>query len=101
MSLLDALKSPLFAEYRKGQPFNKNHLRPCPLLDNPEALARMVKASSAKSTDMEAPENVDVLTAKTKVAAEKWAPVADELWEKQNKAKAEKQAESQKVEMEA
>jgi len=101
MSLLDALKSPLFAEYRKGQPFNKNHLRPCPLLDNPEALARMVKASSAKSTDMEAPEDVDVLTAKTKVAAEKWAPVADELWEKQNKAKAEKQAESQKVEMEA
>ncbi|NLM49892.1 MAG: radical SAM protein, partial [Clostridiaceae bacterium] len=49
-SLLDALRSPLFMAYRKNQPFNKNMLRPCPLLDNPEFLAKMVKESKAKST---------------------------------------------------
>ncbi len=33
--LLKALQSPLFIQYHKNQPFNDNHLRPCPLLDNP------------------------------------------------------------------
>ena len=42
VSLLEALRSPLFMAYRRRQPFNDNHLRPCPLLDNPEALAAMV-----------------------------------------------------------
>ena len=36
-TLLDALRSPLFMAYRARQPFNQNHLRPCPLLDNPES----------------------------------------------------------------
>ena len=81
VSLIEALQSPIFQAYRKGQPFNDNLLRPCPLLDNPEALAAMVKESGAKSTDMEAPEDVDSLCAKTKPAAEKWAGVADHLWE--------------------
>lgn len=40
MSLLEALKSPLFAQYKQNQPFNRNHLRPCPLLDNPEQLKK-------------------------------------------------------------
>ena len=81
VSLLEALRSPLFMAYRRNQPFNNNHLRPCPLLDNPDALAAMVKESGAKSTDMEAPEDVDALCAKTRPAAEKWAVMADKLWE--------------------
>jgi MoaA/NifB/PqqE/SkfB family radical SAM enzyme len=81
VSLLEALQSPLFKEYQKNQPFNENHLRPCPLLDNPEKLAAIVKASGARSTDMEAPEDVDVLCGKTCEAAKNWAPVADKLWE--------------------
>jgi len=55
-------------------------LRPCPLLDNPEMLAAMVRESGAKSTDMEAPEDVDALCAKTTPAAKAWAEVADRLW---------------------
>ncbi|HHX74008.1 MAG TPA: radical SAM protein [Firmicutes bacterium] len=85
VSLLDALRSPLFMAYHHNQPFNENHLRPCPLLDNPEALASMVKESGAKSTEMEAPEDVDLLCAKTIPAAAAWAPVADELWKTHNK----------------
>ncbi len=80
-TLLEALKSPLFMEYRKGQPFNANHLRPCPLLDNPQALAGMVARSGAHSTDLEHPEDAERLCGKCAAAAERWAPAADRLWE--------------------
>ncbi len=79
-SLLEAYKRPLFAAYKEGQPFNHNHLRPCPLLDNQGALADMVHKSGAQSTDMAAKEDVDALCAKCKSAAEHWTPVANRLW---------------------
>lgn len=79
-SLLEALQSPLFKEYRKNQPFNENMLRPCPMLDNPEKLREMVKNSKAHSTDFLAPETAEELTAKTEKAAEAWAVKAEELW---------------------
>ena len=56
-SLLECLQQPLFKEYHKGQPFNHNHLRPCPMLENPELLGEMVKRSGAHSTDMQQPES--------------------------------------------
>ncbi|ADY55773.1 Radical SAM domain protein [Syntrophobotulus glycolicus DSM 8271] len=80
VDLIDALRSPLFMEYRRHQPFNDNHLRPCPMLDNPEILREMVDRSGAHSTQFEDSETVTELTAKTAAAAEKWAPVADRLW---------------------
>ncbi|HHY53521.1 MAG TPA: radical SAM protein [Clostridiales bacterium] len=87
VTLLEALRSPLFMSYRRYQPFNHNMLRPCPLLDNPEMLAAMVKESGAKSTDMEAPENVDLLCAKTAPAAAAWADTADRLWAENPKSR--------------
>lgn len=80
-SLLDALKSPLFMEYHKGQPFNDNHLRPCPLLDNEDRLAEMVDRAGAYSTDLQNPEDVHDLCGKCSQAARRWQPVADDLWE--------------------
>ncbi|HWR22628.1 MAG TPA: radical SAM protein [Feifaniaceae bacterium] len=80
-SILDALRSPLFMQYRENQPFNENHLRPCPLLDNPGKLAEMVELSGAHSTDLQNPEDAHALCGKCKHAAEHWAPMADELWE--------------------
>jgi len=59
--LLDILKQPLFMAYRDNQPFNENHLRPCPLLKNPEILEQMVRETGAKSTDLMSPENVEHL----------------------------------------
>ncbi len=79
VNLLEALQSPIFKAYRKRQPFNENPLRPCPLLDNPEVLVDIVKESAPKSTDMEAPEEVEELTAKTREAARRWAPMAEKL----------------------
>ncbi|MBR4250204.1 MAG: radical SAM protein, partial [Verrucomicrobia bacterium] len=44
-SILEMLQSPLFKLYHEGQPFNRNHLRPCPMLENPDLLRYMVKKS--------------------------------------------------------
>jgi MoaA/NifB/PqqE/SkfB family radical SAM enzyme len=79
-TILEALKSPLFMAYHKGQPFNGNHLRVCPLLDNPDALVDIVETSGAHSTDLQNPEDVHDLTAKCRAASRNWADVADELW---------------------
>jgi len=81
-TLVDALKSPLFHEYQVGQPFSDNLLRPCPLLDNPEALQKIIKKSGAHSTQPLDLEDVDTLTGKTIKVAEKWKVTADEMWEK-------------------
>lgn len=41
-TLLEVLQSPLFMAYHDDQPFNENHLRPCPMLENPELLREMI-----------------------------------------------------------
>ncbi|HWR23511.1 MAG TPA: radical SAM protein [Feifaniaceae bacterium] len=86
-TLLEALQSPLFMAYRRRQPFNHNHLRPCPVLDNPEAIREMVYESGAKSTDMEAPEDVNDLCSKTAEAAQRWAATAETLWAENPKSR--------------
>lgn len=86
-SLLDALRSPLFMQYKENQPFNNNHLRPCPLLDNPEKLREMVERSGAHSTEMLAPESAEELTKKTEHAAEEWKEHADKIWNDPNEPK--------------
>jgi MoaA/NifB/PqqE/SkfB family radical SAM enzyme len=82
VSLLEALKSPLFMQYKMNQPFNENHLRPCPLLDNPDKLKQMVHESGAKSTQFLDEESVDDLTDKCQDVSRKWAETADRLKEK-------------------
>lgn len=82
VSLVEALKQPLFMAYHKNQPFNKNHLRPCPMLENPEILQHMVKETGAKSTDLQSPESAEHLCAKCTQYACQWKEKADELWEK-------------------
>ena len=83
-SFLECLQQPLFKLYRKGQPFNGNHLRPCPMLENPELLPKMVAESGAHSTDLEAPESAEHLCEKCKAYADCWKPEADKLWAEEN-----------------
>ncbi len=79
-SILEILRSPLFMAYYKNQPFNKNHLRPCPMLENPSYLRRMVKETGAHQTNMESPEEVDHLCEKCDAYSKEWGVVADEIW---------------------
>lgn len=78
--LLDAFKTPYFKELRKRQPYNKNLLMPCMMIDNPTVVREVVKKTNAKPTDESAnnmisnPEfmkELDELAANFKPAAEK------------------------------
>lgn len=80
-SLLDALRSPIFQAYHDNQPFNENHLRPCPMLENPERLPQLVKETGAVNTDYQDPETAEELCAKCRQYAEDWEPTARKLWE--------------------
>lgn len=80
-TLLECLKQPLFMAYRDGQPFNENHLRPCPMLENPMLLQEMVRKTGAKSTDLQSPESAEHLCGKCAEYAQNWKGKADELWE--------------------
>lgn len=83
-TLLEALQSPIFMAYHDGIPFNGNMLRPCPMLENPTILPELVKRTGAHSTDLEAPEKPEELCAKTAPYAERWAPVAERIWNGKN-----------------
>lgn len=79
-TILEGLRNPLFTAFRKGQPFNENHLRPCPMLENPQILRKIIGDTGAKSTDLIEAETVEHLCSKCDKFACEWAPVADELW---------------------
>ncbi len=88
-SLLDVLRSPLFMAYHDGQPFNENHLRPCPMLENPEKICEMVQRTGAHSTDLASPEPVEALCARCESYAQAWQPAADHLWTESRAARGE------------
>lgn len=79
-SPLEILKRPLFMAYHDNQPFNENHLRPCPMLENPEILQRIVNETGVHSTDLQSPESVEHLCGKCKPYAASWKPSADKVW---------------------
>ena len=81
-TILEILKQPLFMAYHNNQPFNENHLRPCPMLENPKILQRLVRESGAHSTDLQSPESAEHLCGKCKEYAANWAETAEELWKK-------------------
>jgi MoaA/NifB/PqqE/SkfB family radical SAM enzyme len=87
-TLLEAYRSPLFMGYHDNQPWNDNMLRPCPVLDNPGSLTRIVEASNAKSTDYRNMESAKEFSDKCADTAEKWAPVAERLWKETKERKA-------------
>ncbi len=83
-SILEMLQAPLFKAYHEGQPFNRNHLRPCPMLENPQLLRKMVEETGAHGTNEESDETVEHLCSKCDAYAQEWAPVAEEIWDSQS-----------------
>ena len=86
-SILEMLQSPLFMAYHEGQPFNRNHLRPCPMLENPDLLLEMVHTTGAHQTNQESPEEVEHLCEKCRPYAENWKQTAEEEWSKETHKK--------------
>ena len=89
MSLLEALQSPIFMAYHNGQPFNHNMFQPCPMLENPELLRKMVAQSGAHSTDLQSPESAEHLCGKCDAYANCWKPEAEKLWTQRQETKKE------------
>ena len=79
-SLLECLQGPIFMAYHDNQPFNENMLRPCPMLENPEMLRKIVASTGAHSTDLQSPESADHLCSKCDKYAACWKDTADLLW---------------------
>lgn len=79
-TLLEALQRPLFMAYYHNQPFNDNHLRPCPMLETPERLRQLIEESGAESSDLIIKESADELCSKCDKYAAEWKPVAEKLW---------------------
>lgn len=48
--LIEAFKSPYFRLLRSRQPYNKNLLMPCPMIDNPQEIRNIVKETGAYAT---------------------------------------------------
>lgn len=84
-TLLEALKSPIFQAYHDNQPFNENDLRPCPMLENPECLPKLVHETKAVNTDYQSRESVEHLCEKCVSYAENWKPMAEKLWDEKKK----------------
>jgi MoaA/NifB/PqqE/SkfB family radical SAM enzyme len=86
-SFKDVISSSLFTAYQKGQPFSDNMLCPCPIIDQPEALRRIVKETGAHPTH----EGADsVLTGELARFLDQrsadWKSAADPIWASRQKA---------------
>jgi len=82
VSLAEALRSKFFTTFRNAQPFSQNPLRPCPLIDNPQAIIDVVKAGGARSTHLANPESAEALAMKSFERAKEWEGVSEELLRK-------------------
>lgn len=80
-TILEGLRNPLFQAYYHNQPFNDNHLRPCPMLENPDKLRQIIAETKAQSTDLVEKESVETLCSKCDKFATEWHPIADKLWQ--------------------
>lgn len=79
-SLIEILADPLFLAYQKRQPFSKNLLRPCPLIDIPKELREIVEEVKAEPTHPGADVVLKGETAKKiEELADRWAEKADKI----------------------
>lgn len=72
VSLTEALRSPFFRAFRNAQPFSNNSLRPCPMMDVPDAIVKVVEENGARSTHVSSPESAAEFSNKVKEIAKEW-----------------------------
>ncbi len=82
-TLLDALKSPFFADFRRLQPFGHNLLRPCPLIDHPGVTRRLVEKHGARPTHEGAESLVTSLAPGLQSYARGLRDVCGPVWEEE------------------
>ena len=79
-SLKEALQNPFFKAYQREQPFNENHLAPCPIIDAPATLRKMVGECGAHPTHHGAEQVLGGEVAKhLDTLSQQWLKRAEEL----------------------
>lgn len=86
-SLKESLNSPLFRYIRSCQPHNKNHLRPCMIIDNPHVMREVIQKTKPRFTHPGAEEIYTVYRDEMDAYAEKWGRLADRIWIQEYKSK--------------
>ena len=81
-SLVEVLGSPLFGAFQKYQPVDGNLLLPCPIIDRPHLLRKIVAESEAKPSY---PAASQILTGEMAEfldeRSQSWEKVAEPLWQ--------------------
>jgi MoaA/NifB/PqqE/SkfB family radical SAM enzyme len=80
VSLAEGLDSPLFRAIRKRQPHNKNHLRPCMIIDNPHIFREVIAESKPYFTHHGAEEIVTRMKDDIDAYAARYGVFADKIW---------------------
>lgn len=81
----EAFKTSYFKELRNRQPYNKNLLMPCPMIDNPKQIREIVKVTGAKGTHPSANLMVNdpVFMKKLDKLSEEFEPYAEKAFKEQ------------------
>jgi len=88
-SLLEILRSPVLAAFKKRQPFDENLLRPCPVIDVPGALREIVAETGARPTHPGAETVLEGPIAEfLDRRSQDWARVSAPIWERRKLRKA-------------
>lgn len=88
-NLIDIFKSEFFKDLRHRQPYSKNMLRPCMMIDNTNVIREVSEKFNAYPTDesAEAMLHDKDFQAKLDKLSSDFKPYADEAWEKDFKSK--------------
>lgn len=82
-SLKEALNSPLFRAIRARQPHNRNHLRPCMIIDNPHVMREIIAEVRPRFTHPGAEQIYTDCKAEMDAYAARYAALADEIWQRE------------------
>jgi MoaA/NifB/PqqE/SkfB family radical SAM enzyme len=82
-SLVEALNSDFFRAIRKAQPFGHNHIRPCPLIDHPGAMAGLAKKFGARPTHDGADRILTDFVPELRKYSARVKELYEDVWEKE------------------
>lgn len=80
-TLVEALQSPFFREYRRLQRACKNRLRPCIIIDHNELLEEVIRKTNARPTHDGAEAIITCHAQKLRSWSAEYAKLADKAWE--------------------
>lgn len=85
-SLADILRSPLFSEIRRRQPYDDNLFRPCMIIDLPEVLRDVVLECGARPTHHGAEAVIEEFAGDIDLYSDEYGEMADAKWREYKQA---------------